>query len=198
VLLFGSGPAAGWGVQQHGEGLGGSIAAALARRTGRATTVEFLMEEQWVDRAPAAAMRAQHLLDYDAVVAIGTYRAAWLEIEDWRRHVDELRDTLLVEAGYGGVIQVLALPWADAVERAPQRWGGALGTSVMALAAVAADSMGEFRQIGYLTLGPPADAAEWIGPAFSRATYAAWGEETAAALEPRLAASPAPPGTADS
>ncbi len=41
-------------------------------------------------------------------------------------------------------------------------------------------------QIVRLTLAPPDGADEWVGPAFSRVTYARWGAEAAEQLRERF------------
>jgi hypothetical protein len=86
------------------------------------------------------------------------------------------------------VIQILALPWADAARRMPERWGGPLGGKIEELAGAAADSVADSPAIDLLELSAPDDTAEWGGPAFSAATYRRWGTEVAARLVPRLVA----------
>ena len=188
LLLFGSGPASGWGVRDSAEGLTGALARATAERLGRQVTVVPVIDDYWQESDPRSALRAARLAEYDAVLAVSAYRWSMVDVPlaAWRAYVDGLRDLLLDESGPDGVIQILALPWADAARRVPERWGGPLGAKIEELAGAAADSVAGSDAIDLLELGPPEAAAEWIGPAFSAATYRRWGIETAARLVPRL------------
>jgi hypothetical protein len=190
LLLFGSGPASGWGVRDSAEGLTGSIARATAERLGRRVTVTPVIDDYWQESDPVRALQEARLVEYDAVLAVSAYRWSLVDLplSAWRRYVDGLRDLLLAESGPDGVIQILALPWADAARRMPERWGGPLGGKIEELAGAAADSVADSPAIDLLELSAPDDTAEWGGPAFSAATYRRWGTEVAARLVPRLVA----------
>lgn len=194
LLLFGSGPAAGWGVHLHDLGLGGGIADGIAERTGRAVTMDLLVDDTWDDPDAITALRAQGLSTYDAVVVIGAYRPALLEIPlaVWQVYLDRLRTTLLEEAGPDVVLQVLALNWDDAVSSVPEVWGGAFGRLVVDLAHVADESFQNDDQVLRLQLLPPVEPTEWIGPDFSVASYARWSAAACEQLAPLLQAAPPP------
>lgn len=190
LLLFGSGPATGWGVHLHDLGLGGGIADGIAERTGRAVAVDLLVDETWEDPDALTALRAQRLSTYDAIVSIGSYRDSLLEVPlpALRAYLEQVRTVLLEEAGPDVVIQVLSLPWDDAARRAPEVWGGALGRVVETMVRVQNEIFDGVGQMVRMDLLPPVEASEWIGPDFSVASYARWSAAVTDQLAPLLSA----------
>lgn len=197
VLLFGSGAAAGWGAEDARHGFGGAISAALHLATARPVVVDLLLEDNWEEHNVVAAVTAQRLRDYDAIVVINAYRPALrhISVDRWRGYAEALRDLALSQADPSTAIVVLSLPWRDAAARLPQVWGGAVGDHLVMLAEVVEEVVGEFRQIDSVTLNPPEAAAEWRRPEFSSGTYQCWGASVAVALLARLG-EPADPSAA--
>ena len=92
ILLFGSGPAVGWGVLSHELALPGSLARALSTRTGRGADVDVVAAP---DLRLADAIRnlgAVDLSRYDGiVVTLGLMEAVGLvSAASWRRDLDSL------------------------------------------------------------------------------------------------------------
>lgn len=190
LLLFGSGPAAGWGVHLHDLGLGGGIADRVAERTGRAVALDLLVDDSWQDPDPITALRAQGLGKYHAVVIAGAYNDSLIEVPEsvWKDYLAQVREAILQEAGPDAVLLVLSLPWNDAAERMPSVWGGPAGRAVVDLARIADQTLSGSERITLLNLVPPVEAEEWIGPDFSVASYARWSADTADRLSPLLGA----------
>lgn len=188
LLLFGSGPAAGWGVHLHDLGLGGGIADGVAERTGRAVTLDLLVDDTWEDPDAITALRAQRLTTYDAVVSVGSYRDSLREVSltGLRAYLEQIRAVLLEEAGPDVVLLALALPWDDAARRVPGVWGGSFGRVVSDMVEVANETFGSSTQFVRLDLEPPIEASEWVGPDFSMASYARWSTVVADRLAPLL------------
>jgi len=92
VLVFGTGPAVGWGVLTHDLALPGTLARALARRTGRGAEVDVAAFQKI---SMAGTIRQVEFLpagSYDAVVLTDGFAAAvsLTSPEKWRAHMDAL------------------------------------------------------------------------------------------------------------
>jgi hypothetical protein len=70
VLIFGSGPAVGWGVVTNEIALPGSLARALSRRTGRGTTVELVADMGITARNALPILCKIDVSRFDAIVFI--------------------------------------------------------------------------------------------------------------------------------
>lgn len=94
ILLFGSGPAVGWGVLSHDLALPGSLARALTARTGRGTDVDVSPNPSATIRTTRPELARLKLWRYDAVVlSVGTNDAVglvspWI----WRRELEAILD----------------------------------------------------------------------------------------------------------
>lgn len=96
VLLFGSGPAVGWGVLSHDLALPGSLARALSARTGRGTDVDVVPNPATTIRSARGELAGLKLWRYDAVVlSVGTTDAVGLiSPQLWRRELEAILDQL--------------------------------------------------------------------------------------------------------
>lgn len=96
ILLFGSGPAIGWGVVSHDLALPGSLARALSARTGRGTDVDVVPSPAVTIRSARAELAGLKLWRYDAVVlSVGTTDAVGLvSPRVWRRELQAILDQL--------------------------------------------------------------------------------------------------------
>jgi lysophospholipase L1-like esterase len=70
VLIFGSGPAVGWGVLSNEIALPGSLARALTRRTGRGTVVELVADMGITASNALPILRKIDISRFDAIVFI--------------------------------------------------------------------------------------------------------------------------------
>ena len=115
VLLFGSGPAVGWGVLSHDVALPGSLARALSTRTGRGTDVDVIANPLVTIRTSqndlAGQGQGRGLWRYDAVVvSIGTADAvALLPTWVWQRELSALLDRIRRESSLTTRIFVLGV-----------------------------------------------------------------------------------------
>lgn len=92
VLIFGSGPAVGWGVLSHDLALPGSLARALSARSRRGADVDVVFSPQTTARSAATEIDGLRLRRYDAiVVTLGGNDALTLtSVRAWRRDLGEL------------------------------------------------------------------------------------------------------------
>ena len=75
VLIFGSGPAVGWGVLTHEIALPGSLARALKLRTGRGVRIELIADTRITVRTALPILRTMDLSEFDEVVVVQIGRA---------------------------------------------------------------------------------------------------------------------------
>lgn len=92
ILIFGSGPAVGWGVLSHDLALPGSLARALSGRSRRGAEVDVVFSPQTTARSAVHEISDLRLRRYDAiVVTLGGNDALTLtSVRAWRRDLGEL------------------------------------------------------------------------------------------------------------
>jgi len=121
VLVFGSGPAFGWGVRSHDLALPGSLARALAARTGRGVQVDLRSERTMTVATAGRLLGDLALARYDAIIIVFSIKDA-LEltpVRRWRRQLGALIDQLERESApgtpviIGGIQAVRSIPAYD-------------------------------------------------------------------------------------
>ncbi|TXN31236.1 SGNH/GDSL hydrolase family protein [Lacisediminihabitans profunda] len=92
VLIFGSGPAVGWGVVTNEIALPGSLGRALSRRTGRGTTVELVADMGITARNALPILCKIDVSRFDAIVFIlGANDAVRLiPLAKWQNRLSEI------------------------------------------------------------------------------------------------------------
>lgn len=92
ILIFGSGPAVGWGVLSHDLALPGSLARALSARSRRGADIDVVFSPQTTARSAAHEIDGLRLRRYDAiVVTLGGNDALTLtSLRAWRRDLADL------------------------------------------------------------------------------------------------------------
>ncbi|WP_396599225.1 GAF domain-containing protein [Frigoribacterium sp. R86507] len=101
VLLFGSGPAVGWGVRSHDLGLAGHLARAVSQATGRGVDVDVVADPAMRTADARRVLGDRDLTRYDAVVVVTGINDA-LEMTDltkWRRAFVDLLVHIETETG---------------------------------------------------------------------------------------------------
>ena len=126
VLVFGSGPAVGWGVLSHDLALPGSLARALSARTGRGVDVEALFSPQTTARSAVADLDDRELGRYDAiVVTLGGNDALTLtSVRAWRRELSAFLRLLVRTSGRSTQVFMLGV---QPIRSVPG-FGGPFGT----------------------------------------------------------------------
>ena len=121
VLVIGAGPAVGWGVRSHDLALPGSLARALAARTGRGVQVDLVAHAPMVMATASKQLRGTTLSRYAAIVVAFSIKDALLltPVRRWRRQLEALLDQLEAEAADGtpivitGIQAVRSIPHYD-------------------------------------------------------------------------------------
>jgi hypothetical protein len=186
VLVIGNGAASGWGVLTYGLALGGRLAVALQRRTGRACDVDHLGDDvmnagsapDWIGRRPLDA--------YDAVVIVLGMSDAVRQtsVLRWRAELERLLHTVGRGTGPGTGVVVLGI---EPVDSAPVFRGllGRLGQRhAQRLNPVTREVVAAVDGVEYLEL--PSAAAHPFGGDGTRSRYAFWAEHVAETVEPLL------------
>lgn len=111
ILIFGAGPAVGWGVLSHDLALPGSLARELAQRTGRGAEVD-VVSDRWIMAGSAVEeLDSLRLSSYDAIVVIlGVDDSRNLvPLKAWRRDMTAILDHLEVATSPGTPVFVVGI-----------------------------------------------------------------------------------------
>jgi lysophospholipase L1-like esterase len=186
VLIFGGGPAVGWGVLSHDIALPGALSRALSRRTGRGTDVYALPVPQLKVGATSAELEKIDLHDYDAVVVtLGVNDAGALTpLPSWRRGLTRSLRTIWQRSSPGtrifvaGVHPIRSIPVYD----------GPLGSVADAHArkmnTISAQVCGEVPRSNFVALSAPEPSGDLR---FRNAmSYRHWAEEFAVSMAYQL------------
>ncbi|RKR76588.1 GAF domain-containing protein [Frondihabitans australicus] len=126
VLVFGNGPAVGWGVITQELALPGQLARALAARTGRGCDVDLLADTAWDMESSTEHLVGRDLAGYDAVVVVigqsDAYR--FLPERRWTAALVSLLDHLEASTSPATGITVMGISPLSAVPPFHSRPGG--------------------------------------------------------------------------
>ncbi|MET3769717.1 GAF domain-containing protein [Marisediminicola sp. UYEF4] len=92
ALIFGAGPAIGWGVTSHDLALPGAFARALSASTGRGADVDLAADPDLCISSALQSMLSMQLWRYDVIVMVlGVNDATRLtSLDTWKQKLDEL------------------------------------------------------------------------------------------------------------
>ncbi|TFD28238.1 GAF domain-containing protein [Cryobacterium cryoconiti] len=186
ILIFGNGPAAGWGVLSHDVALPGSLARALSVRTGRGTDVDVIPNPQVTIRTAQAELDGVGLWRYDAVVvSVGTSDAiTLLSARVWRRELSALLDRIERESSLNTRIFVLGVQPIRSIAAFDSALGAVAGKHARRLNAASAALCGERAQSHFIPMG--ANLSPTPGRVRTSAHYTRWAEALADRMAPAL------------
>jgi len=182
VLLFGSGPAAGWGVTTHDRGLPGHLARRRAQHTGRGCEVDVIAVPILPIGGAATAVRDARLWRYDVIaVTWGLSDAlALTPVAEWGRTMAGLLAFLHSSSGptsriiVAGIQPVRSVPLFDARWAVlPERHVGRLNTATRGLCA-------GLPRVTYVD--PPPLPRAGPGPTVAPAVYEDWARTVSDAI----------------
>lgn len=112
ILLFGSGPAVGWGVRTHDTGLAGHLGREVAGRTGRGARVDVQARSDMLTADAAELISNLRTERYEAiVVALGSIDAlVRVSPERFRLSLDDAVETLLAATTATTRITLVGVP----------------------------------------------------------------------------------------
>lgn len=186
VLIFGGGPAVGWGVLSHEVALPGALGRALSRQTGRGATVQVTAIPRLKVGSAVTALSEIKLHRYDAVVVtLGVNDAGALTaLASWRRDLTSTLHEILQRSSpvarifVAGVHPIRSIPVYD----------GPLGSIADAHArkmnAISAELCSPLSRVTFVPLTAPEDCGDLrFRDAMS---YRHWAEELARPMAPQL------------
>ena len=186
ILIFGNGPAAGWGVLSHDVALPGSLARALSVRTGRGTDVDVIPNPQLTIRTSRAELDGLGLWRYDAVVvSIGTTDAiTLLSARAWRRELSALLDRIERESSLSTRIFVLGVQPIRSIAAFDSALGAVAEKHARRLNAASASICAERARSHFVPMG--ANLSPTPGRVRTSAHYTQWAEAIADRMAPTL------------
>ncbi|CAN5351865.1 hypothetical protein BH11ACT2_BH11ACT2_03230 [soil metagenome] len=125
VLLFGTGPAVGWGVTSHELALPGALARAVSTRTRRGCEVDLAAREGMTAKSAPRALRGVALYRYDVIVIVLGVNDA-LErtpVHAWRDGVSELLSIFLGSSAIDASIVLVGIPPISSIPSLDTDWG---------------------------------------------------------------------------
>ncbi|TFC47086.1 GAF domain-containing protein [Cryobacterium sp. TMT1-21] len=186
ILIFGSGPAVGWGVLSHDVALPGSLARALSARTGRGTDVDVVPNPHVTIRTARAELDGLGLWRYDAiVVSLGTSDAVSLiPARVWQRELTALLDRIELESSLTTRIFVLGVQPIRSIAAFDSPLGAVAEKNARSQNDISAWVCSQRPQAHFVPM--TANLAVTPGRVRTAAHYSRWAELLAARMGPSL------------
>ena len=190
VLLFGSGPAVGFGVLSHDLALPGQLARQVSALTGRGVDLDVVGDPDMTAQSALGALSALNLWRYDAIVlTIGVNNAVVLTpVAVWREAVRELLEYIAEHVPHSTRVLLVAVPPLRAIDtfmrfasRLADRHARVLNTESRKISA-------GFEQTVFVPFAPLTGADEVRYR--SASTYQRWAAYLAGPLSSELDAEP--------
>lgn len=182
VLLFGSGPAVGWGVLTHDLAIAGNLARTLAAHTGRGADVEVVADPWLSIRSSQARLKRVSVSRYDVIIIIlGLGDASrFTSLRIWQQKLTGLLSDVTREKSRNALVFVTTVPMIP--------WVPGYGRLLEDNARVHAERMNQktlevvscFAGVSGVEL-----SAAIAGIGF-RSNYERWARELETAITPRL------------
>jgi hypothetical protein len=186
VLIFGGGPAVGWGVLSHEIALPGALARALSRRTGRGADVYVVAVPRLKIGSAFDELSRIKLYRYDAaVITLGVNDAGALtSLASWGRDLARTlgmigrRSSLDARIFVAGVHPIRSIPIYDSP------LGSIADAHARKMNAISAEVCSRVPRVTYVPLSAP----ESCSPLRFRdaMSYRHWAEELADSMAPQL------------
>jgi hypothetical protein len=195
VLIFGGGPAVGWGVLSHTLALPGSLARALTARTGRGANVDVVARSNMTVREAARHLDVDILGRYDAVVlTLGIGDAGRLtSARAWQRDLARLVNRIQL-ASAGAEIYLAGIVPLDSLPVFQSRLGAVAGRSARALNEASDSYCAGRDRLSFVPL--PATPVSPTGRFRSATDYDTWADTLATRMAGVLQVSRSTEGTA--
>ena len=125
VLIFGSGPAVGWGVTSHELALPGALARTLASRSGRGADVEVIADMRITVRNALSILRGIDIEPYSVIVIVlGANDAVTpTSATRWRSRLSEVLAHLAENTSRSAQLFVTGVPPIRSVPGFDSRFG---------------------------------------------------------------------------
>jgi lysophospholipase L1-like esterase len=189
ILIFGAGPAVGWGVTTHALALPGAVARALSAQTGRGADVDLTAEPGMLLSQAPYLLRNLNLSRYDAVIIVlGVNDAlALTPLAQWRAEAAAFLDALRVSLPADTKIVVAGIPPIRSISIFDSPLGAVAGRHADALNRATAELCSESSQATFVPLGVEPRSQLEDERHRSPREYTGWARQLTASLVPLLA-----------
>ncbi|MCU1585641.1 MAG: hypothetical protein JWM49_2197 [Microbacteriaceae bacterium] len=186
VLLFGSGPAVGWGTVSHDVALPGSLGRVLAARTHRGADVFVVADPRINVRTAETEMRSLDIRRFDAIIVmLGANDALPLTpVPRWEANLSQLLAYVRQNSCPAAALFVTGIPPIRSVFGFDSRFGMIAENHAEELNAVTARIASTDPRTAYIPM-PPAKAIPSRALGDGR-SYRHWAEVIGAVVAPRL------------
>ncbi|MEO6944640.1 MAG: SGNH/GDSL hydrolase family protein [Lacisediminihabitans sp.] len=186
VLIFGSGPAVGWGVTSHEIALPGSLARALSAHTRHGTDVDLVAHMRFNVGNAQKAFRRVAVDRYDVVILVlGANDAVSLTpLHRWRERLTATLTHLEENSPPGTRIFVTGIPPIKSVPGFRSRLGQIAEDHSVLMNQITAELCGSLTRTAYVALSQVGELAQ--SPFGDGRTYRVWASEIADVVAPRL------------
>lgn len=176
ILLFGSGPALGWGVLSHDLALPGALARAISARSGRGVDVDLAASPSTSLSTAPRELAALRLWRFDAIViTLGARDALNLtSLQAWRRELTALMRLVEHESSRSTQIFLLGNQPVRSIPVFDSALGAVGARHALALDRVAAEICGALPRTTFIAM--TAAARGEPGRFRSAADYRNWAE----------------------
>lgn len=186
VLLFGGGPAVGWGVLSHALALTGSLGRVLSRRTHRGADIYTVPIPGLKVAAARTELGRVGLEGYDAVIlTLGVNDAAALtSLASWEHHLSGILRMLARRCPRNARIFVAGVHPLRSIPVYDGPLGSIADSHARKMNAITARLCAELRNVTFveLTAPEPGDALRFR----DARSYRHWAEELAEVMAPQL------------
>ncbi|MDQ1561680.1 MAG: hypothetical protein QOE85_1021 [Actinomycetota bacterium] len=186
VLIFGGGPAVGWGVLSHEVALPGALGRALSRRTGRGADVYVRAVPRLKVGSAADELSRIKLCRYDAlVVTLGVNDAGALtSLASWRRDLTNMLRTIARASSPDSRIFVAGVHPIRSIPVYNSPLGSIADAHARKMNSISAAICTLEPRVTYVPLTAPEESSALrFRDAMS---YRHWGEELAESMAPQL------------
>ena len=189
ILIFGAGPAMGWGVTTHDLALPGAVARALSARTGRGADVDLIAQPDMLLSHAISELPRLNLSRYDAVIIVlGVNDAVTLTPPArWCQEAALFYNALRRSSPADTKIIVAGIPPIRSISIFDSPLGSVADRHANALNRETARLCSDSPVVTFVPLGAPTRIVEDDVRHRSPETYADWASDLADSLEPLLA-----------
>lgn len=186
LLVFGNGPAVGWGVRSHDLAIPGQLARRLSATTGRGADVDVDGDPDMTIATAADRLRDRELCGYDVVVVVIGMSDAFRLVtpQKWTRGMARLLDAIERSTGPSGQLVVAGIQPPSTVPRFGATPGGVVDRHAELLNERTRDLCVGRPHVRFMPAPTLPGGSE--DRSSDAARYQAWGRAVAELVAPRL------------
>jgi hypothetical protein len=151
VLIFGDGPAVGWGVVSQDDALLGSLARELSALTGRGANVDLVADPVMTVERADSLIQDLNVWRYDYVfIVLGMTDATRLTaVNAWRRGMSQLLAAVIAETAVSAHIVVASVPPIRSIPQITWPFSTIIGHRAEAINQATIELCADLRRVRY-------------------------------------------------